>query len=172
MAEHFGRCKEVGYQPPDYDEVRNESSDLLHQMIAISLLPLEAHDKVCTQILWIGDSGFAVLDLLAAVRRRCTVVSRLRLDANLYPPPRRAGHGRLAGRPASKGAPLPKLKAVAEARTTVWRRIVASEWYGDERCQLDIMSGTGMWYRPGSKIVPLRWVLVRDPIMPARTRKF
>ncbi|MER8836555.1 exopolysaccharide production repressor protein [Mesorhizobium sp. M0909] len=27
-AEHFGSCKEVGYKPPDYDEVRNESSDM------------------------------------------------------------------------------------------------------------------------------------------------
>lgn len=39
-AEHFGLCKDVGYQPPDYDEVTNESSDLLQrdQMLAISLL--------------------------------------------------------------------------------------------------------------------------------------
>jgi hypothetical protein len=111
---------------------------------------------------FVGDSGFAVLDLLAAVRRRCTVVSRLRLDANLYaPPPARGPH--TLGRPASKGGPLPKLKTLADDRTTVWRRIVASEWYGGERRELDVTSGTGMWYRPGSKIVPLRWVLVRDP---------
>ncbi|WP_352903114.1 transposase [Mesorhizobium sp. M1340] len=114
------------------------------------------------RVVFVGDNGFAVLDLLAAVRHRCTVVSRLRLDANLYAPPPARGP-RTLGRPASKGRPLPKLKAVAEASTTVWRRIVASEWYGDERCELDITSGTGMWYRPGSKIVPLRWVLVRDP---------
>lgn len=39
-AEHFGRCKDVGYQPPDLDEVTNESADLLQpdQMLAISLL--------------------------------------------------------------------------------------------------------------------------------------
>lgn len=59
--------------------------------------------------------------------------------------------------------PLPKLKTLAEDRTTLWRRIVASEWYGDERRELDITSGTGLWYHPGSKIVPLRWVLVHDP---------
>ncbi|MER8969571.1 exopolysaccharide production repressor protein [Mesorhizobium sp. M0808] len=40
MAEHFDRCKEVGYPPPDYDEVRNESSDVpqLVPMGGISLL--------------------------------------------------------------------------------------------------------------------------------------
>ncbi|MCV3243971.1 hypothetical protein ABID19_006782 [Mesorhizobium robiniae] len=38
MAEHVGSCKEVGSQPSDHDEVTNESADLLHQMLAISLL--------------------------------------------------------------------------------------------------------------------------------------
>ena len=96
------------------------------------------------------------------MRRRCTVVSRLRLDANLYAePPARAPRTR--GRPPLKGAPLPKLAAVAEDAATVWRRIVASEWYGDERRDLDIATGTGLWYRPASPVVPLRWVLVRDP---------
>ncbi|WP_353018357.1 exopolysaccharide production repressor protein [Mesorhizobium sp. M0907] len=38
MAEHFGICKEVGSQPPNHDEVTNESADLLHQMLAKSLL--------------------------------------------------------------------------------------------------------------------------------------
>ncbi|MER9025569.1 exopolysaccharide production repressor protein [Mesorhizobium sp. M0815] len=39
-AEHFGSCNEVGSQPPDHDEVTNESVDLrqLDQMLAISLL--------------------------------------------------------------------------------------------------------------------------------------
>lgn len=123
------------------------------------------------RVVFVGDSSFAVLDLLAAVRRRCTVVSRLRLDANLYaPPPER--HPGTIGRPAAKGKLLPKLKAVAGNTTTVWRRIVASEWYGDERCELDITSGTALWYRPGSEIVPLRWVLVRDPTGTRPTQAF
>ncbi|MER9751585.1 exopolysaccharide production repressor protein [Mesorhizobium sp. M0140] len=39
-AEHFGSCKEVRSEPPDLDEVTNESADLLQrdQMRAISLL--------------------------------------------------------------------------------------------------------------------------------------
>ncbi|WP_352603533.1 exopolysaccharide production repressor protein [Mesorhizobium sp. M0488] len=39
-AEHFDSCKEVGSEPPDLDEVTNESADLLQrdQMLAISLL--------------------------------------------------------------------------------------------------------------------------------------
>ncbi|MER9191421.1 exopolysaccharide production repressor protein [Mesorhizobium australicum] len=38
MAEHFGSGNEVRSQPSDHDEVMNESADLLHQMLAISLL--------------------------------------------------------------------------------------------------------------------------------------
>ncbi|WP_031200824.1 exopolysaccharide production repressor protein [Mesorhizobium sp. LSHC414A00] len=39
-AAHFDSCKEVGSEPPDFDEVTNESADLLQrdQMLAISLL--------------------------------------------------------------------------------------------------------------------------------------
>ncbi|WP_352570845.1 exopolysaccharide production repressor protein [Mesorhizobium opportunistum] len=39
-AEHFDSCKEVGSEPPDLDEVTNESANLLQrdQMLAISLL--------------------------------------------------------------------------------------------------------------------------------------
>ena len=114
------------------------------------------------RIVFVGDSSFAVLDLLTSVRQYCAVVSRLRLDANLYAPPPPRGP-RTMGRPAAKDLPLPKLKTVAEDADTVWRRTMASEWYGDDRCELDLASGTGLWYRPGSKIVPLRWVLVRDP---------
>ena len=114
------------------------------------------------RLVFVGDSSFAVLDLLASVRRRCAVISRLRLDANLYAPPPTRGP-RTMGRPAAKGKPLPKLKAVAKDADTVWRRTIASEWYGDDHCELDLASGTGLWYRPGSQIVPLRWVLVRDP---------
>ncbi|WP_245262016.1 exopolysaccharide production repressor protein [Mesorhizobium sp. L2C067A000] len=47
-AEHFGSYKEVRYQPRDYDEVRNESSDVpqLGQMAA----PLRRGDKIRAQI--------------------------------------------------------------------------------------------------------------------------
>ena len=94
------------------------------------------------RLVFVGDSSFAVLDLLASVRRRCAVISRRRLDANLYaPPPTRGPH--TMGRPAAKGKPLPKLKTVAKNADTVWRRTMASEWYGDDRCELDLASGTG-----------------------------
>ena len=55
-------------------------------------------------IIFIGDSSFAVHELAHAVSGRATLISRLRLDANLFaPPPHRQAHS--VGRPAQKGAP-------------------------------------------------------------------
>ena len=36
-------------------------------------------------------------------------------------------------------------------------------WYGDERCILEIVTGTAIWYHSGLPPAPIRWVLVRDP---------
>src|SRR5439155_1588316 len=65
-------------------------------------------------IVLVADSAFAALEFLAAVRKHVCVVTRLRLDANLFgfPPPNRKGRGR---RPL-KGKPLKKLSAVLKDR--------------------------------------------------------
>ncbi len=35
-------------------------------------------------------------------------------------------------------------------------------WYGDDvRCILKIVTGTSVWYHPGSKPAPIRWVSAR-----------
>ncbi len=111
------------------------------------------------RVVFVGDSSFAVIDLLAAVGSRCTVISRLRLDANLRePPPPRTGK---PGRPAEQGTALPKLKDHACAPNTSWRRVTVNGWYGNQTRTLDLATGTASWNRKGSH-VPLRWVLVRD----------
>src|SRR5689334_3301120 len=60
------------------------------------------------RIIAVADSSFAALEFLAAVRRHVTLITRLRLDANLFAPapPRRKGQ---KGRPRRKGERLPKL---------------------------------------------------------------
>ncbi len=114
------------------------------------------------QIVVVADSGFAVIDLLAAVRSRVTVVTRLRLDAALYDPvptPRRG----LVGRPRKKGARQPTLAARAADPETAWTRVVVSQWYGQSERTVEIATGTAVWYHVGKEPVPLRWVLVRIP---------
>ena len=62
------------------------------------------------RIVIVGDTAFAAIDFLGAVRNYVSVVTRLRLDANLYAPapPRRPGRGR----PAVKGKRLSTLTQV------------------------------------------------------------
>jgi hypothetical protein len=115
------------------------------------------------RIIFVGDSSFAVHELAHAITRRATLISRLRLDASLFaPPPARTGN--TPGRPAQKGKALPKLKSLLSDPATVWSRIIVSAWYGQaEGKALDITTGTALWYRPGTPVLPVRWVLVRDP---------
>lgn len=114
------------------------------------------------QIVVVADSGFAVIDLLAAVRARVAVVTRLRLDAALFDPVPAPRPG-LVGRPRKKGARQPTLAARAADAATAWTRVVVSQWYGQTERTVEIASGTAVWYHVGKAPVPLRWVLVRIP---------
>jgi hypothetical protein len=111
----------------------------------------------------VADSGFAALGLLAApARRGVTCVTRLRLDAALYgpPPPRRPG---AVGRPRTRGPRLPNLSEVLVDEATSWRRVTVPGWYGEGDRVVEICSGTAAWRHAGKPVVPVRWVLLRDP---------
>lgn len=110
----------------------------------------------------VGDSSFSAIELLASVRRYVTFVTRLRLDAALYEPAPVRKPGQL-GRPPKKGKRLPTLQAILLAKKTPWRRVLVSQWYGRGAYQVDITTGTAVWFHTGMPAVPLRWVLVRDP---------
>ena len=114
-------------------------------------------------IIFVGDSSFAVHTLAAALPDKAVLITRLRLDASLFAPPDQR-HEHTLGRPAQKGMPLPKLKTILHHPKTVWQRVTASSWYGRQTNKtLDITSSTGLWYRRGTPPRPIRWVLVRDP---------
>jgi hypothetical protein len=68
------------------------------------------------------------------------------------------------GAAGAKGPALPKLKTLLSNPSTNWTRIVVSAWYGHANGKmLDITSDIALWYRPGTPVLPIRWVLVRDP---------
>jgi hypothetical protein len=112
-------------------------------------------------IVLVADSAFAAIEFLAAVRKHACVVTRLRLDANLFdfPPHKRKGRGR----PPIKGKRLKKLSAILNDRKVCWQRYRVSLWYGRANRIVEITSGTALWYRSGVPPVPIRWLLVRDP---------
>jgi hypothetical protein len=112
------------------------------------------------QIIVVADMSYAAIELLEAVRRHLTVVTRLRLDARLFDPPPVRPPGQ-KGRPRVSGPRQPTLGQRLSDPTTRWRRITVTHWYGGQDRQLAMTSGTALWYHPG-KSVPIRWVLVRD----------
>jgi hypothetical protein len=111
----------------------------------------------------VGDSGFAALELLAALaQHRITGITRLRLDAALHDPapPRLPGTN---GRPRTKGARLPNLSDVLRSTDTRWQRLAVRGWYGEGDRLVELCSATAVWRHGGMPVVPIRWVLVRDP---------
>jgi DDE superfamily endonuclease len=112
-------------------------------------------------IVLVADSAFAAIEFLAAVCNHVCVVTRLRLDANLFefPPQKRKGRGR---RPI-KGKPHKKLSAILKDRNISWKRYRVSLWYGRTNRIVEIATGTAIWYRGGVPPVSIRWLLVRDP---------
>jgi hypothetical protein len=117
-------------------------------------------------IVAVADRSYAALELLAACRawpNPVTVVTRLRLDAALYDPApaRRPGQ---RGRPRLKGARLPTLTAVADNPTTAWTSLTVAAWYGRGERRVEVVSATAIWYHTGLPPVPIRWVLIRDPV--------
>lgn len=90
------------------------------------------------------------------------MVTRLRLDAALYDPaPARAPGAR--GRSPLKGARQPTLKETLASSATLWCNVTLSQWYGQGNKTVEIATGTALWYSSALPVVPLRWVLVRDP---------
>ncbi len=114
------------------------------------------------RIVVVADSSFAALEFLPSVRAAVTVVTRLRLDAALYTPapPRLRGQ---AGRPRKKGHRLPTLQTLLSDPNTEWEQVCLRPWYGQGQRTLEMTTGTAVWYHAGLPVIPLRWVLVRDP---------
>ena len=112
-----------------------------------------------------ADSSYAVLELLsaaAALPQPVTIVTRLRLDAALYEPapPREQGK---KGAPRKKGERQPSLGQRRSDPATVWERQTV-RWYGGVMREVELASGTAVWYHSAKPVVPIRWVLIRDPL--------
>jgi hypothetical protein len=113
-------------------------------------------------VIAVGDSSYAVLELLAALQGKVTVITRLRLDAALYEPASARPSGK-RGRSRKKGHRLATLQQLAREPTTVWQPLTFSEWYGQNQKTMEIATDTAVWYHSGKPPVAIRWLLLRDP---------
>ncbi len=117
------------------------------------------------KLVLVADSGYAVLVLLdrcVRLAQPVTVVTRLRLDAALYEPapPRKP---KQKGRPRVKGKRLPTLQQRIADPATRWTTVIVPRWYSQGPREVEIVSETCVWYHTGMPVVPMRWVLIRDP---------
>ncbi len=123
------------------------------------------------RIVAVADSGFSAIDLLDAVRAHVCVVTRLRLDARLFAPatPRRAG---TRGRPRRTGERLPTLAQRLADPATRWSLHIVADWYGQGERRVELATGCAVWSHPGRPVVPVRWLIVRDPAGRFRPQAF
>jgi hypothetical protein len=114
------------------------------------------------EIIAAGDSSYAVIDLLAALQGKISMITRLRLDAALYEavPLRKEGQ---VGRSRKKAKRLPALTQVAQQADTEWQTLIFSQWYGHKEKCIQVATGRALWYHAGKPAVAIRWVLLRDP---------
>jgi DDE superfamily endonuclease len=114
------------------------------------------------QFIFVGDTGYGTSETARFCRkhsRQLTLVSKFYRDAALYapPPPRTPGTMR---RPRVKGQKLASPHEVV-AQTTERTRLTVA-WYGESTRDIEVVTGTGHWYRIGEDLVEVRWVYVHD----------
>ena len=62
-----------------------------------------------------------------------------------------------------KGHRVPTLRTLLDCPDTRWMS-AALAWYDGATRTVDISSHTALWYHTGKPPVPIRWVLIRDPL--------
>jgi hypothetical protein len=121
----------------------------------------------------VGDGSYAALELVRQCQglpRPVRFISRLRLDAQLYAPPAPQPKSKRGPKP-KKGGKLPTLAERLSEAATPWQRLTVS-WYGGNPRTVEFITGTALWYHPGSPPLSLRWVLVRCPPNTPKKERF
>jgi len=132
--------------------------DLLGQMLRILIRWFPDRRFVCC-----ADGNYAAHELAevaAAAPQHLTLVSKFYPHANLFEPPPPAPGKRPAHRPRKKGKELPDPAQVV--RDTPNRPLLSVAWYGGQRRRVEVVTGSGWWYRSGRPLIPVRWVFVHD----------
>ena len=68
------------------------------------------------------------------------------------------------GRPRIVGKRLPQLQQLLQSKRTSWTKLTVTHWYGAVARAVEYVSGTAIWYHGGFQPLPIRWVLIRDPL--------
>lgn len=110
----------------------------------------------------VADSAFACHAIAhACVNANGTLVSRMRMDARIFNFPDQSKKRK--GRPLLVGKRCPLFSNYLDDMTTTWERVVV-KWYGGKEKELLIYTGVHLWYAYGIPPLPIRWVLIKDPL--------
>lgn len=113
------------------------------------------------EILVVADSAFCCREICkTCIKYNVIFCTQLRLDASLYdfPPTQKSKRGR----PRVVGERLPNLETLANDKKQRWIRLSAP-WYSGKTKDLEVLTGTCLWYHNTVGGVPIRWVLTKDP---------
>jgi hypothetical protein len=149
------------YRPPEWDRAhgtRHKTPAHMARLLLARLMRWFPH----RHFIFIGDTGYGTSETARFClrhRRHLTVVSKFYGDAALYEPPPPRPRGTI-GRPRVKGQKLPSPQAVVANTAQRIRLTVA--WYGGSTRDIEVVTGTGHWYRIGEALVEVRWVYVHD----------
>jgi hypothetical protein len=116
-------------------------------------------------IVLVVDGGLAAVKLgLKCLRftQPVAYVSRLRFDAALYDWPEPQPKGK-RGRKPLKGRRQSSLSQRLKDPPPPWEKREV-KWYSGEQHLVELTTGTALWYTPSHSPLPIRWVIVRDPL--------
>jgi hypothetical protein len=109
----------------------------------------------------VGDGAYACMALAKfCVKSGATLISRLRLDAQLYEAPEAKKKGK-RGRNRVKGKRI-QLKELLVDPNQVWQTLTV-KWYGGEQRTIECLTFECLWYHAGELPLKLRIVLVKTP---------
>jgi hypothetical protein len=114
------------------------------------------------KIIIVADASYCTYELLDAIGKKVSMITRLRLDARLFDFPLPNPKGKRGPKPIV-GPRQPQLVKQVDDPTTPWTTITLSEWYGQKQKKLLFISKKAIWYKSGMPPVPCRWILLRDP---------
>jgi hypothetical protein len=114
------------------------------------------------EIVVVADSAFCCREICkTCIKHNVIFCTQLRLDASLHDfPPTQKGK---RGRPRVVGKRLPNLETLLSDKKQRWIRLQAP-WYSNKVKDLDVLTGTCIWYHNSVGGVPIRWVLTKDPL--------
>ena len=135
---------------------RHKTATFLARQLVAALI----HWFPTRKFIVLGDGGYASHEFARFCyhhARQVTLISRFYPDANLYAPP--PAKKNPIGRSRIKGEKMPAPQDIVRNRRWIPATVT---WYGGSDRRVRYVSGTGLWYKAGQGLVPVRWVFVHD----------